>query len=588
MAGPLSIAEHSSESGSGPGDGSGDGSGDGGAPAQGRPMERWQPPLFWYRCGVGLLLALLLAMGLYGAGGPFVWGHYGYHAGEYSTRARHTMRHGTILPSNAPGFSKPDTASYYLHHPILTHQLVTLTLIIFGQHEVAVRAAALISTVASLLLLVALVRRQWGRWQALLSGALFVLVPIHVWFAAHIDPGLPGIACLLGFFLCYFPWVESGRWSLGLLGLCCLMLSGLFEWSPYLAVVPVGLHALAIGLRRRGRFLAWVPLLAIALLAPVVLHALIVIKTGHIPEMKESYLLRSGGPTLWRCLVGLGNGARELFSVPLLISTGVWLLMLVRRAVRRQLLVRDLLPVSFAFSLVIYAMLFRNGVLVHLYRLLYGGVLCAVAAIDFVEAAALLAAWWTRRRQPNPIEQRMQQRMQRAMIGATAALIAATLPFSALALASSRRLGGVPFQRSYEPGLRQRAFVKRMLSLTSPEVPIYVHQSFVIRKDLFFYTDRDLINVPTLAWVMARPAAERDRGVLMLIEPVHSPQELATLTELGRTYPIWRLGEYTLVDLRRRGVRELHLEKLAPPPPRSLWQRYWEGPYAHPIPIAAP
>lgn len=174
------------------------------------------------------------------------------------------------------------------------------------------------------------------------------------------------------------------------------------------------------------------------------------------------------------------------------------------------------------------------------------------------------------------------------MVGATAALIVATLPFSALALVSSRRLGGVPFQRSYEPGLRQRAFVKRMLSLTSPEVPIYVHQSFVIRKDLFFYTDRDLINAPTLAWVMARPAAERDRGVLMLIEPVHSPQELATLTELGRTYPIWRLGEYTLVDLRRRGVRELHLEKLAPPSPRSLWQRYWEGPYAHPIPIAGP
>ena len=107
----------------------------------------------------------------------------------------------------------------------------------------------------------------------------------------------------------------------------------------------------------------------------------------------------------------------------------------------------------------------------------------------------------------------------------------------------------MPFQRSYEPGLRQRAFVKRMLSLTSPEVPIYVHQSFVIRKDLFFYTDRDLINVPTLAWVMARPAAERDRGVLMLIEPVHSPQELATLTELGRTYPIWRLGEHA--DLPR-------------------------------------
>jgi 4-amino-4-deoxy-L-arabinose transferase-like glycosyltransferase len=545
------------------------------APEEGARKAPAAPGVRGFRTGVLVLLLLLVGSGLYGGFGPFVWGHYGYHAGEYSTRARHTLRHGTILPSNAPGHTVPDRDSYYLHHPILTHQLVTATLLVFGDREVAVRLAALGSTVAAFLLLVRLLRRYWGDWQALLGGALFVLVPIHVWFAAHIDPGMPGIACVLGVFLCYFSWLETGRRGAAFGVLALFALSGMFEWSPYLALVPLGLHALSLAVQRRGRYLGFLILFVVAGLLPLALHAGVVIFTQHLREMRESYLLRSGGPAPCKALAELSSGALELFSAPLLAVMAAWLVLLVRRAVLGRLRLRDLLPISFAFSLCAYVALFRNGVIVHLYRLLYGGVLGALCGVEVTEAVQAAAS----RLRRSGLSPRI------ATASFAAALILCTAPLSVRALVRSRAQGGVPLAASYDPQLKPRAFAQRVLSLTSPGDKVYNHASFIIRKDMFFSLDRDILPMPNLGWLASRPEAERRRGVVILLEPLASPAERAQLDDLTRHYESFRVHEYTLVDLRKPcdgAPRCFHREELAPPPPRSLWTRYLEGPYAHP------
>lgn len=532
-----------------------------------------------YRGAILGLLVLFLVAGLYGAGGPFVWGHYGYHAGEYSTRARHTLRHHTLLPSNAPGYSQPLPETYYLHHPILTHQLVTLTLLVFGEREVAVRAAGLISSFACYLLLVALLRRLYGRWQAVLGGALFVLVPIHIWFAPHIDPGLPSIACMLGFFLCYFSWLESGRLSMGLAALGLIGLAGLFEWSPFLAAVPIFFHALFIGIKRRGRYLGWSGLLLLTMALVLAFHAMVVVMTGHLGEMRESFRVRTGGPTFVKTLGALAAGAWELFGAPLILAVLVWLGLLISRGLRKKLLARDLVPVTFAFALFLYAVIFRNSMLIHLYRMLYGGVLCALAGVAIVDSV-------------RQAEKRCGRRQQTATpfpfwAGAVAlGLVLGTLPLSILALGNSRRLGGVPLHANFDPGLKPRAFIKRVLALTSKDTPVYTHMNFVIRKDLFFYLDRNLIQINTLSALATRPEKERTGAVVLFVEPLPNAQEQAIFADLSRRYPVYRVDEYTLVDLRAPaalpgGKPRLSRERLLIPAARSLLARYWEGPYSH-------
>src|SRR5688572_21790382 len=159
------------------------------------------------------LLAWLAFLGgaLYGVASPLIWGHYGYHCGEYSMRVRHTLRNGSILPGNSPGFRPPRAEDIYLHHPILTHQLATLTVSILGDREYAYRGAGLLASFASLIGLTLLVYRRWGPWQGALAAWIFTLVPIDVWFANHIDQGFPSIACFLFFLYFYLRWLEDQR-----------------------------------------------------------------------------------------------------------------------------------------------------------------------------------------------------------------------------------------------------------------------------------------------------------------------------------------------------------------------------------------
>jgi hypothetical protein len=424
-------------------------------------------------------------------------------------------------------------------------------------------------------------RRYYGPWQAVLGGALFVLVPIHVWFAAHIDPGMPGIACVLGAFLCYFAWLDSGLWKFGFAALGLMMLSVLFEWSPYLAAVPLFVHAAYVGRERRGRFLTWAVLLPAALLLPLLMHGIVVLTTGHLREMQESFLLRSGGPTLSSTLSGLATSAYEMFGAPLLLALFAWLVLFLRRAVLRQVRRRELVPFAFAFAVISYTVVLRNGVLVHLYRMLYGGVLSAFAGVEVVEAVGAAMARLGRSVYAQKV----------AAAAATVALLAGTLPYSWHALLISRKLGGVPLASSFDPGMHPRAFIQRVLSLTSPTDLIYDHVSFVIRKDLFFDLDRNLLPVPSIRWMTLRPPQERSHAVLMLIEPLRNPQEQAQLLELCRRHPVFRIYEYTLVDLRQtypptndpqqKQQRE-HRERLRPPAARGFWTRYFEGPYSYP------
>lgn len=527
-----------------------------------------------YTVASQFLLVLLLACGLYGSRGPFVAGHYGYHAGEYATRARHTLRHHTVLPSNMPGYNEPTPDTYYLHHPILTHQIVTVSLLLFGPQELAIRAAALFSTVLAFWLILAIVRRYYGLWQSVFAAAVFVLVPIHIWFGAHIDPGMPGIACVLGFLFCYLRWVETAHLRWGLTAIALFVLSALFEWSPYLAGFPVGLHALYLAARRRGRFLLWPALFLLSAALPLLLHYAIVVKTGHLAEMRLSYLSRSGGPGFRAVLPRLWTAARLLFGDPLLLLMLSWPVLLLRR----QRSARALLPIALATAWVGYMVLLPVGVQIHLYRLMYGGVLSALAAAEWADAAFAAAERWLS----------FWKLRWLVPVAFCLGIIGSTAPLAWGALLESRRLGGQPLYAGYDPELRPRAFIQRVLSLTTPAVLVYVHDNFMVRKDLFYYLDRKLMNAPSLSWALSRPQVERDQAVFVLIEAGLSTQERDQLSSVAKRHPIWRVPPYALVDLRpsqrvdEPGTATSHIETLLPQPARSAWRRYWEGPYAHP------
>jgi hypothetical protein len=506
-----------------------------------------------------------------------VWGHFGYHAGEYATRARHTLENGAVLPGNVPGTSAPKPGTYYLHHPILTHQLVTLTFGIFGDRESSVRLAGLLGAGAMLVLLALFVSRYYGPWFGAAAFLLSAVVPFNVWYAPHIDPGYPGLACLMAAALGYGRWLENGRWPSGIATLVAFAAAGLFDWTPFLFAVPFGLHVLVIGFVRRGRYLLFVPAFVLAVLLPAGVHALAVHEAHQWDDLFGAYHQRSATTALSALLTRMKAYGKDLFGFPLLVAGAIGFLLAFVDLVRGRGSARPLLLVSLVVAISVHVLIFRIEVITHAYRLIYFAPAVVLGSME----ALLWLVRVLRARAGRPAA-------AAAAALVTAGLIAATLPTSWQGAIESRAHSGIPGWATLEPSL-PRAWLARYLSEeTAPGDLLYLHPSIPYRMEIGFYLKRDF--VPALATTVASlPPTAQDHGVFAFVAAALGPAEWAAVATMARAHPYARFGPFGVVDLRGKGPKIENAAFVFPDATRrSLWRRYWDGPYVWPDLVADP
>ncbi len=194
---------------------------------------RRAPVPWWYRLGVGAALVLFLVAGLWGIDSPFIWGHYGYHAGFHGSNARTFLRHGIWTPAHYAGRLPPPAKTYYLHHPILMHHYLALAFRLFGEQEWVVRAVPLFFSLLGLLAAAWVTRRLLGPGPGVVAAWVFALLPQNLVFCHLIDHETPG---LLYTFLAgggLVLWLEQGRPRDGLVAVGAALLAGLTDWPPY-------------------------------------------------------------------------------------------------------------------------------------------------------------------------------------------------------------------------------------------------------------------------------------------------------------------------------------------------------------------
>lgn len=526
------------------------------------------------RCA--LLVVMLSALyalggGLYGIDAPLAFGHHGYHVGEYSTRARHTLRHGSILPANLPGYNQPAVENHYLHHPILTHQLVTLTMGVLGERVFAVRLAAVLYMLSTLGALALLLWRHAGPWSSAAASVVFAIAPIHAWYGNHIDPGFPGLTCLLLFFYYYFEFLDDKSWRSAGLSLLFALLAGFFEWSPYLAAIPVFVHTLWY-IRRRGRFLLYPFAYGFAVALPFVIHVAIVIYTKHLPEMREGYSSRTAMPPWSSLLHSLLGFSDELFGRTLLYLTAIYLASRLVAVLLRGLRPIDLVGLSLCFALLAYIKLFPVGVTIHQYRLLYGGVLAAVAVGSLVEDVTSIGIWLAKSMPASVLAPVVSILMSAGVLLTTAKL-------SWQGLIQSRLHGGIIAQHSFDPQLSRIEFVVYARQLTRPGNVGYIHGSFHLRKELYYYLDRDIAFSPSLVSVKSLAAAAQQRAFVLCSPKAMAPSEHAIFDELALTHPVHQVDDFAVLDLRNSTPGRTIKQTRRSPLRRSALRRYFEGPY---------
>jgi len=547
------------------------------------------------RAGKGLRFALwvvgallFLAGACYGLRGPFVWGHYGYHAGEYSTRARHTLNNGSLLPGNVPGMSAPRPGTYYLHHPVLTPQLVTLTFALFGDNEVSLRLAALLSSAATLLLLSLFIRRHHGRWWGPVSLIFSALVPFNIWYAPHMDHGYPGLACVLAALLTYSAWLDGRRWRSAWGTAFWLFAAGNFDWTPFLFAVPLGLHVVAVAVRRRGRYAAFVPVFVVAVLLPAGLHALAVQRAHQWDDFFGAYRQRTASMAVGAFADVMWHYSVDLFGKPLLFAAAPGFLLALVDLLRGRHGVRPLALVSLVVAMALHLAVFRLEVVTHAYRLIYVApavVLGTVETLWWLHAGlsrlvrAQLAAW---RSTSSGTSWRPTWVPGATTVLATLALMGATAPSSWQGAGESRAHGGIPGWKTLDPSL-PRPWLMRTLSVeTGPEDVIYLHPSIPFRMELGFYLKRDFaVAVP--ATMIGLPPPAQAHAVFAFVSAALGPHDWETLGQLAAHHPLRRYGPFGVLDLRiaRPDVEAFALLP-ADPTTRSRWRAYWDGPYLWP------
>jgi hypothetical protein len=507
------------------------------------------------------VVGIFIALSLRGIDSTFLWGHDGYHGGAYGVRARHTLRSGTLLADETPGWAAPTGRNTYLHEPVLGHYVALIGIATLGDREAGVRSGYLAVTLLSLALVLALAARRDGPRGRLVAALAFVALPCTYRVASLADCGMAGLAALLASLLLYQRWLETGRLRAGLLAAALLALACGFEWSPFFGAVPLAAHAAWSAWRRRGSSIAVAWGLVAAPILAGLFHAMLVLRTGHLAEVLESYRVRDHhvAASRWLQLEAIAwDESGPAYRAALV----VWIVTLAVRVRDRTVGPWLLAPASLLFALVTYVLVFTSGLLIHPQRLLY---LVAIVPLVVVDVVAAAAAHW-----PD------QPRLAWAVAGV---YLGVNLPSAA----ERWREGRVPLALA---GFDRVAVVASVRAATSPGDVVEIHRSASCvhtRQELSWHLDRD---VETNATIPTPADAPERSGVLVVAPAALNPIERARWEQLGTRHPVQALGTLAWIDLRTTGPSPscvLRFDRSS-----SLVGRWLQGPWGRPFMVCTP
>ena len=534
------------------------------------------------RAGLALVLLVYLAYSSFGVAGPFLWGHHGYHGATYMLRALTSLRFHLVTPANWCGYETPPPSSYYLHHPIGYHHVLTVLIPIFGNHEWVARGAAALGGVVLLGVIYALVRRWWSREAGLLAVAVYVGLPMVTAFSVLSDPMMLELACTVVLVDRYLRYLDEPRARTLRAACIAIALGGLLMWEVYFQAVMHAAHGLARLVTRQGRrarvrlfgrewnaTFAWIAGTGLTASATMGFHLVYVWRTGVGSDMESSFKQRHDAAfsfvkerlTEWldilygRPLVGLGLAWLALFVV-----RGV-----VGRARRRD----QAVLITFLINS-LYYVLFPEGAAVHLYRVYYYSLFLALAVTDLASDLYATVAWLTAKARGAP-----RSLAPRVAAGVTLVAVAAYFvvetPRAWRDLLESREKMGTFGLPSYNADYTKQLFAMEVARRTGPEDFIVAHANIPKRIEWHYYLDRSTTVVQTLAQL---PSVQKQhpRSVVVMDANV-AGTERGLMLDLLRQHPAEIFDRYIFIDLRdgKPGIHEYQFK----PQPMSLGWRWF-------------
>lgn len=528
---------------------------------------------------LGLAALIFIGVSLFGIHMPVLWGHYGYHYGEYVLRARVALRFHTLIPAHWGGATFPPVSTYYLHHPILPSLLLAAAFFVFGEQYFLVRAIPAVWGLITLVIVWRLARRGFGNYAAAAAALVYATLPFTAAFSALYDPGH---LAALGFLLGMDGWLQylerPGRRP-AITAILGITLCGLSEWTPYLYCVfflPVAfflpwLGGRRGGLRRLGLWPSqWLAIaMGLALVVAFASHFGFTYAVGNLDDLLASYRGRSQAVAAATTITIQERYLGLYFGKPLAIVAALWgAAVLVKLAFRRGR-AADLVPFSMLAGWFVYVNIFPNAVNIHSYRSmpLVGFMALAVASlVDGVPAGVR----WILSRVPFLA---LTARPIAAAVGLLgfAGLLSVQIPHALHALVVAREKAGNEEFPGYDPHIRQFFFAAQVRDRIPRDAVVLAHRHLGVRAEFVGLIDKEVADLPSLLHLeRLRP---KRRAFVVWDQDRLTASERPVASKLVAAHGVLLMDRYALVDLSQ-ARSEAEAYRMEPGRP-SLAHRYF-------------
>ncbi len=287
-----------------------------------------------------VLLSVYGAALTHGLSQPWT-GMHDWNGAFFSQLARNLLRypmdvhHGMGVVAVGDAVPPPEERSIYATHPPGLVWMVAGSFSVFGESERSARLVAIGSSLGALILLVWLVRVGWGREAAVLSGLLYSVLPMSVYFGRMVDHEAVCLLCMLGAIASWQIVVSPNRtgrsrvlawgcWSIAIVAGIWL------DWSAVLFAGLFCIHATWRAFWRRTGYRAAASVLTVSVagLAGMLIYLVYGGLEGRWGDLAAIFLSRAGEVegAVRRDLSapgGVWDYTRENLTLPVL-SMAVW------------------------------------------------------------------------------------------------------------------------------------------------------------------------------------------------------------------------------------------------------------------------
>lgn len=514
------------------------------------------------------VLLCCVALSGYRIGEP-AWeaGYHGFVLSEYPHNAYNYLRFGYLETGFGPVMNNgakipPAGFVYRVSHGNVTALLISLSYRAFGVSEWSARLVPVALAVSIPVVIYALALRLTARrWWALLAFTLCALSPMLTFYARLPGPHNLAVAFSLMAFLTYWIWLEvgRGRW---LAATFALLVVGVWtDWIAYFTFPALLFHYLLWGgARRRLAVAVALALSPFLLFGTYVLWVWWLSPGSSIAELQKKILIRTGTESLGAepftnlelARIFLERSVYWL-TLPVLVLTLIWLVILVRALLRRNISPAWGLVVALLLFGLLHNVVFRNRIYVHDFIGLY----------QLVPALAIAATLGLKE-----LTQLAGRRTAPIAAAAIVVVVSAFVVQSIQGYVKAHENNGARYRAAYYAGTYLREIV--------PETGRYINTlegSWPIVDSL---VDRDYYNIRYDPSQTADGLVESQSFEGAIFKNTDKAR-LDVAEALIARYPRWEVAGYSIFQLRGQspGASAVYADGRAPQFPTSI--RFGEG-----------